>query len=154
MYFNPRLREGGDNVGVTTTQEMLISIHASAREATYQPPKVGREPDISIHASAREATAPHITTGNPTDYFNPRLREGGDADAPNAVLTQIFISIHASAREATLFLLYCFVMVIFQSTPPRGRRRNPSARRACEGYFNPRLREGGDTDSVFHLLIA
>ena len=55
-YFNPRLREGGDERGRVLPKDVLISIHASAREATASgtvvPPRAG----ISIHASAREAT--------------------------------------------------------------------------------------------------
>ena len=33
-YFNPRLREGGDHIDEITPGCDLISIHASAREAT------------------------------------------------------------------------------------------------------------------------
>ena len=57
MNFNPRLREGGDNNDGETDNT----------------------PVISIHASAREATEPSELTSTPVSYFNPRLREGGDA---------------------------------------------------------------------------
>ena len=57
-YFNPRLREGGDNArfayAVAATD---ISIHASAREATVIAVVLSLDLMISIHASAREATA-------------------------------------------------------------------------------------------------
>ena len=56
MNFNPRLREGGDNNDGETDNT----------------------PVISIHASAREATEPSELTSTPVSYFNPRLREGGD----------------------------------------------------------------------------
>ena len=55
--FDPRLREGGDRVASAgPSRHGVVSIHASAREATLlhavsQPPK-----RVSIHASAREAT--------------------------------------------------------------------------------------------------
>ena len=57
MYFNPRLREGGDKLSELTAEQGLISIHASAKEAT-----AGRKPMlslelISIHVSAKEATS-------------------------------------------------------------------------------------------------
>ena len=54
--FNPRLREGGDIGCIRGSSRWVVSIHASAREATrlhYQQP-VGQS--VSIHASAREAT--------------------------------------------------------------------------------------------------
>ena len=77
MYFNPRLREGGDKLSELTAEQGLISIHASAKEAT-----AGRKPMlslelISIHVSAKEATrrSPYVFRRL---YFNPRLREGGD----------------------------------------------------------------------------
>ena len=54
--FNPRLREGGDQVHRLADQVIGVSIHASAREATAEP---------------WQAIVP-------IERFNPRLREGGD----------------------------------------------------------------------------
>ena len=54
--FNPRLREGGDNVFKNTQKLKRISIHASAREATGWSAAELDALKISIHASAREAT--------------------------------------------------------------------------------------------------
>ena len=98
--FNPRLREGGDYRFSIQIQQLLISIHASAKEATLN-------------------SAVLVNWCN----FNPRLREGGDIDAikPDTYmrlfqstpprrrrlenLTETIgsneISIHASAKEAT-----------------------------------------------------
>ena len=101
IYFNPRLREGGDtHPHYRMPVYRAISIHASAREATD---------NEAVHSPHKKDFNPRLREGGDKPvksnralqrYFNPRLREGGD-DAPNAVLTQIFISIHASAREAT-----------------------------------------------------
>ena len=55
-YFNPRLREGGDEEAEEENSNILISIHASAKEATWS---------VTI-------------TKNHRKNFNPRLREGGD----------------------------------------------------------------------------
>ena len=97
--FNPRLREGGDIIEIPCFRIIMISIHASAREATLQ--LILRAPPvaISIHASAREATRflEHLETAKTFQStpprgrrlvalaealevinFNPRLREGGD----------------------------------------------------------------------------
>ena len=56
IYFNPRLREGGDLTFYSSYMGMIISIHASAKEAT----------EI-------RARGPHSKKD-----FNPRLLRGGD----------------------------------------------------------------------------
>ena len=55
------------------------------------------------------------------------------------------VSIHASAREATrrLMCLYSSA-IVFQSTPPHGRRLRRHALPLAPRCFNPRLRTGGD----------
>ena len=145
--------------------KVIISIHASAREATLRfltltflflifqstPPR-GRRPVWFIFWTV-------------VINFNPRLREGGDCTW--LVLPTVYdISIHASAREATFSfvhikgtskfqstpprgrrqyrLLVSSWFNVFQSTPPRGRRRWGCVRGVHSRYFNPRLREGGD----------
>ena len=99
----------------------MVSIHASAWEATRRPrpePPNGR---VSIHASAWEATGP------------------GDEAEPAAA-----VSIHASAWEATTSSTSPAEVPMFQSTPPHGRRRAGICRAGCRRCFNPRLRMGGD----------
>ena len=100
--FNPRLREGGDNTMELKEIESIISIHASAKEATSS--ELGRinKMFISIHASAKEAT--NIWEELPVNKFNfnPRLREGGDDFLSRSYYTTL----------------------LFQSTPPRRRRPN------------------------------
>ena len=145
------------------------SIHASAREATLPGPqaacaancfnprlRTGGDPEevlnklkkalVSIHASAREATIPiHKQTGLPS-CFNPRLRTGGDSESTALDIIIQRVSIHASAREATLhFVRLDAQSILFQSTPPHGRRLFLSCGdRDCSTRFNPRLRTGGD----------
>ena len=79
----------------------VISIHASAKEATMSIYKGVIKLYISIHASAKEATTRPGGTKAGRD-FNPRLREGGDMEALLKELQKI-ISIHASAKEATRY---------------------------------------------------
>ena len=55
-YFNPRLREGGDLCMTHILLFRLISIHASAKEATNSGILSSSSILISIHASAKEAT--------------------------------------------------------------------------------------------------
>ena len=102
-HFNPRLREGGDLTFYSSYMGMIISIHASAKEAT----------EI-------RARGPHSKKD-----FNPRLREGGDVLNLASAGAMSLISIHASAKEATRYrLLYGGNTNRFQSTPPRRRRRS------------------------------
>ncbi len=55
--FNPRLRTGGDEGHRGKIhQTSVVSIHASAREATNVAQKGVTKDVVSIHASAREAT--------------------------------------------------------------------------------------------------
>ena len=75
MYFNPRLREGGDIIRVTMSFDFLISIRASAREAT---------------ACARVDFPVQVD-------FNPRLREGGDTE--NGLLKSGVVNFNPRLRE-------------------------------------------------------
>ncbi len=76
--FNPRLREGGDHNIRATPMFSLVSIHASAREATSVRRFKVNALVVSIHASAREATGEIQFAHLAKECFNPRLREGGD----------------------------------------------------------------------------
>ena len=124
---------------------ILVSIHASAREATtnfkqvltnlegFNPRlRTGGDlgevlPDnvlfVSIHASAREATPQLLASCLAVRCFNPRLRTGGDSIDATPAPHWFPVSIHASAREAT---------------------RPGTYRRYSFLGFNPRLRTGGD----------
>ena len=77
LYFNPRLREGGD---------VKAGELGGYVEFQSTPP--------------RRRRLGKTNTGKTYTDFNPRLREGGDvADA--LALGRDNISIHASAKEAT-----------------------------------------------------
>ncbi len=127
-------------------QYMIVSIHASAREATPTQPegsrrRIGFNPRlrtggdrgfslsgsgiswVSIHASAREATYSRCFHYPAQNSFNPRLRTGGDAGNACGCVIDGLVSIHASAREATQ-----------KAQPVRPQTTS----------FNPRLRTGGD----------
>ena len=104
---------------------IMISIHASAREATSHiqydsdmmafqstPPRGRRHKCISnLHGQfyfnprLREGgDVPGVDRNSSVFDFNPRLREGGDEDGMEVYLSEIHISIHASAREATALI--------------------------------------------------
>ena len=109
----------------------MISIHASAKEATLKPYQLQILVSISIHASAKEATlSVLVSIVFASSHFNPRLREGGDICSCTFSISSA-ISIHASAKEAT-----------DNGQPAYTRIRD----------FNPRLREGGDLPFPRHHM--
>ena len=123
INFNPRSREGSDNIVVKIDEIQKISIHAPARGATkYSYAKTVAQA-ISIHAPARGATR--------FLYFNISSAEisihAPARGATNLILespTSSPISIHAPARGATAVDAVPLVDTQFQSTLPRGERRN------------------------------
>ena len=123
MDFNPRLREGGDGIKGAESALDVISIHASAKEATINPEEsMAYSSMISIHASAKEATIFRRDCNLSCFYFNPRLREGGD------LVCRILFGVPANFN-------------------PRLREGGDKAstRKSTQVLnFNPRLREGGD----------
>ena len=126
IYFNPRSREGGDDVTLehyykadsisihapargatdrlnTMAKELFISIHAPARGATESDIDFDLYFNISIHAPARGATSDNSINNLKTIYFNPRSREGSD-DFSTHRYNHVQISIHAPARGATIMV--------------------------------------------------
>ena len=97
--FDPRLRVGGDLLHRIVNTCPLVSIHASAWEATTQGRSTRHQAKVSIHASAWEATTKKSYIGTPE-----------------------YVSIHASAWEATKYTCDLSWNYLFRSTPPRGRR--------------------------------
>ena len=83
---------------------------------------------ISIHSAARAETGSGTKTGIRINNFNPLRREGGDLKQPQSKRMRFQ----------------------FQSTPPRGRRRNIKRFNRPYTNFNPLRREGGDGKSVKH----
>ena len=122
--FNPRLRTGGDVAVEAKCDDLpIVSIHASAREATGLFVRL-------IYGIA--CFNPRLRTGGDLYFrmrtslsksFNPRLRTGGDCRRLCQFCARRRVSIHASAREATIG------QRLVRSGPAR---------------FNPRLRTGGD----------
>jgi len=76
--FNPRTRKGCDFGKDAVTLDLIVSIHAPARGATYRAHREHKGSVVSIHAPARGATS---------------------AMFRHAII--IKVSIHAPARGAT-----------------------------------------------------
>jgi len=76
--FNPRAREGRDQIQSARQQRHLVSIHAPARGATVAYEAINARYLVSIHAPARGATLEEEEPEHADDCFNPRAREGRD----------------------------------------------------------------------------
>ena len=78
---------------------------------------------ISIHASAKEATTVSSFSGV-TEYFNPRLREGGDKEYHrNNGGKKNFNPRLREGGDLSKDNLHLHHSLLFQSTPPRRRRQ-------------------------------
>ena len=98
-HFNPRSREGSDNLHSTLAVYRLISIHAPAKGATKGSVHLLGILQISIHAPAKGAT-----------------------DHRRGARRLYRISIHAPAKGATHIGLRGEPAKLFQSTLPRRER--------------------------------
>ena len=78
--FNPRLREGGDAFHSLFIPANVISIHASAKEATRTILGIVRPIRFQSTPPRRRRQAFLIVDWLARLYFNPRLREGGDKE--------------------------------------------------------------------------
>ena len=103
--FNPRAHAGRDRVDARPRREIVIvSIHAPTRGATRHQPASAVHGPVSIHAPTRGATSVAGRRDSRPRSFNPRAHAGRDPriDAAGVVVD------------------------LFQSTRPRGARRNGS----------------------------
>ena len=130
--FNPRVRDGRDEEAPCHRLPELVSIHASARDATVA------SVAYSLYMMF-QSTRPRGTrlcssaTRQDRQCFNPRVREGRDP----------FVNLTDAA------------VPLFQSTRPRGTRRQlistPTPMARC---FNPRVREGRDSRPPAAMVSA
>ena len=126
QYFNPLHREGGDLDIANRHIEFIISIHSTARVETRRWKCTHKWDSISIHSTARVETI-WLSICFCLVHFNPLHREGGDIDQRRKSRRgrKNFNPLHREGGDFTYNRFY-HIMIIFQSTPPRGWR--PSAR--------------------------
>ena len=151
--FNPRSREGSDNLAARASGLPVISIHAPAKGATFFFLPILAHSSISIHAPAKGATAGRGRAGSRCSDFNPRSREGSDySSLPSRYVVCDFnprsregsdyqrnplyvspkISIHAPAKGATMAYIKLCRHSGFQSTLPRRERPDHILRKESE----------------------
>ena len=124
--FNPRSREGSDELYCNVSIAGIVSIHAPAKGATSRSwhPLVG-ELRVSIHAPAKGATPPHM----------------------QPLASEFQVSIHAPAKGATV--LYCHVLLhlsVSIHAPAKGATNDTVYYMLPDDRFNPRSREGSDSN--------
>ena len=126
INFNPRSREGSDGISCRIFGfYYFISIHAPARGATQHHHYIlSQDMEISIHAPARGATRLFSGKFFAIFNFNPRSREGSDP-------LSVHRPHHLSAFQSTLprgerpvARFTDFTTSLFQSTLPRGERHS------------------------------
>ena len=118
--FNPRFREGSDAHSGSPLNNRIISIHASAKEATLYGEYYTNHYlfQSTLPRRKRPMSQSRILSGV---NFNPRFREGSD-DIQTEINRYREIPIHASAKEATAMFRKKSTPTLFQSTLPRRKR--------------------------------
>ena len=101
---------------------------------------------ISIHAPAKGATSASPVGYHPESYFNPRSREGSDTGPRNISRPMSTFQSTLPRRERRLLSRYGSDWARFQSTLPRRERRMQQRGSKYDQNFNPRSREGSDTE--------
>ena len=126
QYFNPRSREGSDLPSwCIWSMASIISIHAPARGATKVTVHFNQNhSNISIHAPARGATGDAKDIWLAVRNFNPRSREGSDHKFISSASKMRYFN--PRSREGSDRRSPCLFRTRsrFQSTLPRGERRN------------------------------
>ena len=145
-------------VGLNLLKRQMVSIHASAREATlaleYQAggvgfqstPPHGRRLDFPLPEPPRiTGFNPRLRTGGDRKFvhrasgarscFNPRLRTGGDADGvcPGKADRSFNPRLRTGGDSTVKHCVICHRL--FQSTPPHGRRRKGARLKAISVLF-------------------
>ena len=122
--FNPRAHEGRDRPNEAISLVVQVSIHAPTRGAT---PPIGTHHVRGVCFNPRAHEGRDNVIGVRTVWrlrFNPRAHEGRDLFDYDA-FTLLEVSIHAPTRGATPTTSMFSMTSSFQSTRPRGARRDP-----------------------------
>ena len=144
--FNPRAREGRDTF---PCQSIILrtGFNPRAREGRDRIMGAISFDESGFNPRAREGRdrfACRVTTA--AWCFNPRAREGRDIMRASFNPSKLRVSIHAPARGATgVRHAESFVTAVSIHAPARGATRASGTVVATFTSFNPRAREGRDT---------
>ncbi len=165
--FNPRPRAGSDTAAADATSTTGFQSTPprgkrpggavpAGRGPRFNPrPRAGSDQMVSCWSLIRSGFNPRPRAGSDiacsswstlTMSFNPRPRAGSDASDSTGSAAGCSFNPRPRAGSDNLHLENCDALwLLFQSTPPRG-KRPPAAprRRWCCRCFNPRPRAGSD----------
>ena len=151
IYFNPRSRERSDFKAELHNAGQPISIHAPARGATLRK-------SLSISSLKFQSTLPRgeRPSGYPEAvrmwYFNPRSREGSDKG-----IDKFPCHIHyfnpRSREGATTQFSEIFILLRFQSTLPRGERRQEQSPVAADIKISIHAPARGATSFTWRMSV-
>ena len=152
--FNPRSREGSDRVEKESRRRMCYFNPRSREGSDYVVRLWCHEYAISIHAPARGATI-YISGLIFVPVISIHAPARGATFTPPAFLSaSSTISIHAPARGATYPSLAAHSRnVYFNPRSREGSDTQDVAKSAHNTDFNPRSREGSDIDAGARLQL-
>ncbi len=143
--FNPRSREGSDDILSNTLIIFPISIHAPARGAT----QTSFVPEMIV--TAFQSTLPrgerHVQNVDDIMHglFQSTLPRGERRCKLNLNSKCLRFQSTLPRGERQFWISICSCFYEFQSTLPRGERRyTQHTRQVAHTNFNPRSREGSD----------
>ena len=102
IYFNPRPREGSDQLKHHHLMRLLISIHAPVKGATTTLTTPTTSQDISIHAPVKGATFSRSCHASLDGGISIHAPVKGATNSDKAETNATLISIHAPVKGATL----------------------------------------------------
>ena len=150
-HFNPRSRVGSDNPAAADFAGITISIHAPAWGATRKTPTLYL--DVCYFNPRSRVGSDTSNTASIRQWidFNPRSRVGSDFTKSPATKA-ISISIHAPAWGATCRRVPADIDLEFQSTLPRGERRESLETPNCSQKISIHAPAWGAT--IFAALVV
>ena len=153
-----------------------VSIHAPTRGATKRREIKKLVPQVSIHAPTRGATAEKCPPPYIALSFNPRSHAGSDSPNLSRSPAAVLVSIHAPTRGATVasssmrppsrfqstlprgerreMVVNAATVIVFQSTLPRGERPSSARRSRRLSRFNPRSHAGSDSRPLMASIAS
>jgi len=125
------------------SKAMSVSIHAPTRGATYRVKVFGVAMEFQSTRPRGARRSPYCLHLSSLVVSIHAPTRGATMRASQRCSMQL-VSIHAPTRGATTFSLELLDRFMFQSTRPRGARRQTSARFPAQPRFNPRAHAGRD----------
>ena len=140
--FNPRVREGRDKSQAPAVRHICVSIHASARDATY--PFADSHASLVFQSTRPRGTRPlRRAATRLSGCFNPRVREGRDPASLRLLPVAVFQSTRPRGTRHLANMMWDTLSVSIHASARDATRRH-CAMRSCP-CFNPRVCEGRDS---------